>query len=251
MSSNNPTHTLSLNMTKVIDIPRIMAAKAHTGPSILDLTPEMRNMIIVQLFEHKEKIRLNYSEHEVVPDIAAQYLPIPEKIDAYVSIGDGINLLLSCRQLYYEGASILYTNNTFVFGKKPEDHLEELGVMDLCAAWCGLGYKLRFLRKVDIDLATFCFHDCGKRHVQPDASVNSVLEESIACMEEESQIWACHAQYFGTDAIGNNSGRPNAPKNQLHRTADSFSRPAIYSPAYRLARAYKAPNGRSESMKGV
>jgi hypothetical protein len=117
MSSNNLTKTLLSNMMKVIETPRAMAAKAHAGPSILDLTPEIRNMIMAYLFEYKEKIRLNYSEDQEVvlskKDKPALRPPIPVKTDAYLSI--------------------LYSNNIFVFGKKPEDHLENLGMLDLCA----------------------------------------------------------------------------------------------------------------------
>jgi hypothetical protein len=77
------------------------------------------------------------------------------------------------------------------------------------------------------------------------------LEESIACIDEESEIWLCHVYYFGTDATSNNNGRPNMPKNQLLRIEGTFSRPGVHATAMQVARQYKDSNGRVDSMKGI
>jgi hypothetical protein len=47
-----------------------------------------------------------------------------------------------------------------VFGKVPEEFVA-YGTLELCADWCGLGYKLRFLRKVEVDVATLCCYNCS------------------------------------------------------------------------------------------
>lgn len=111
-------------LPQFVDIPRTKASKAHIGGSILDLPGEIRTMIYVHLFEHKESIRFEYSEdqeqatsednqdEEIIPSSCTLV-----KSDAFTSIYGGINLLLSCRQIYDEAASVLYSNNSFVFGK--------------------------------------------------------------------------------------------------------------------------------------
>jgi hypothetical protein len=127
-------------MTKVIDIPRTMATKVHSGPSILDLPNEVRTLISGFLFEHDEKIRINYREdRELVIDTRFHYdnksrmAPTVVESDAYLSVKKGINFLLSCCQVYHEAASVLYSNNTFVFGKSADNHVERIGQVAIAA----------------------------------------------------------------------------------------------------------------------
>jgi hypothetical protein len=127
-------------MTKVIDIPRTMTAKAHSGSSILDLPPEIRNLITANLFEHDEKIRINYCEdQDLVIDTRFHYdnksrmAPTVVESNAYLFIKKGINFLLSCRQVYHEAARILYSDNTFVSGKSADDYVERIGQVVIAA----------------------------------------------------------------------------------------------------------------------
>ncbi|EFQ86798.1 hypothetical protein PTT_17832 [Pyrenophora teres f. teres 0-1] len=151
----------------LIDIPRTTAAKTHAGPSLLDLPAEVRAIIMAHMFESSEPIRLEMKY--TVPDIFDEDLlddsadeedevgfpqtqMVPVRTDQYRNICHGINLLLTCRQLYHEAATILHSNNTFVFARATGLSFTA-GHYQCYKEWClRLGSQLKWLRKVQIDL---------------------------------------------------------------------------------------------------
>ncbi|KAF7569307.1 hypothetical protein PtrSN002B_003122 [Pyrenophora tritici-repentis] len=151
-----------------IEIPRTRAATNHAGPSrFLDLSAEIRAMIMANIFESAEPIRLemkytlpdipdifddDLSEDEEDDSRPPQTFMVPVQTEKYRDICKGITLFLTCRQLYHEAATILYSNNTFVFVRSTE--LSFKAGHYLCyKEWClGLGSQMKWLRKVHIDV---------------------------------------------------------------------------------------------------
>lgn len=141
-----------------IAIPRTRAAKAHAGCSFLDFPGEVRGLILANLFESDKAIRIEmkynamveYEEEENNDFLPAEGVPVYS--NEHSSINEGIGLLLSCRQLFHEAASVLYSNNTFLLTKASEMHLV-IHNYPLYLGWCfQLGFQAQWLRKVHIDL---------------------------------------------------------------------------------------------------
>ncbi|KAI4640357.1 hypothetical protein J4E93_008563 [Alternaria ventricosa] len=161
---------------RFIEIPRTKASKAHIGGSILDLPGEIRTMIYVDLFEPKENIRFLCSEDQetgIQGEDMKSNSCAPVNTAAFASIRDGIKLLRSCRQIYDEAASVLYSNNTFVFGMIPDGHTKRgtqikavakgFGQIRSAAIWCS-GSHMQYVRRVKIDVANGCSESACLEH---------------------------------------------------------------------------------------
>ncbi|KAI4644645.1 uncharacterized protein J4E79_011082 [Alternaria viburni] len=199
--------------SRFIDIPRTKASKAHSGGSILELPGEIRTMIYVHLFEHHASIRFEYSEDQ--EKVMSEYthdeedIPIscaPVKSDAFTSIRGGINLLFSCRQIYDEAASVLYSNNTFVFGKAPTDCVpdykrlqsatKDLRQIQSAANWC-LGSQMQYVRQVKIDVANGCRKGTCLMHNLWHQSTN--ITPLVKAMWSPSAA-KCHFEFVSSNA---------------------------------------------------
>ena len=186
------SHTFQLTLSdqasemaiRFIEIPRTKASKAHIGGSILDLPGEIRTMIYVDLFEPKENIRFLCSEDKktgIQDEDMKSSSCVPVNTAAFASIRDGINLLRSCRQIYDEAASVLYSNNTFVFGMTPDGHTKRFaqikavakgfGQIQSAAIWCS-GSQMQYVRKVTIDVANGCSESACLEHYPWFENVN-------------------------------------------------------------------------------
>lgn len=75
----------------------------------------------------------------------------------YPQFRPGISLLLCCRQLYHESASVLYSSNEFVFTwphHLPNDYIAHI---EWSASWLkSLGSQYGLLKKVIIDMSPVC-----------------------------------------------------------------------------------------------
>ncbi|KAF1829360.1 hypothetical protein BDW02DRAFT_473743, partial [Decorospora gaudefroyi] len=137
-----------------IDIPRVTAATAHDGCTFLDLPAEVRNNVYKNIFEHEKPIQITYA--------GAGDGRAPFTSDVYPSIRNGINLLLSCRQVYHEAASVLYSRNKFMFSKGRDEHAQDFGQLQVAATWCS-GFQAQYLRKVEIDVSKMCMCSVDRR----------------------------------------------------------------------------------------
>jgi hypothetical protein len=133
------------------------------------LSSEIRNLIYAELFEVGSPIVFHYSENWSRIWILAEFgddeseLNTLEHINrsslkpilseaAAASMAGGTALLRACRQLYWEAASVLYSNNTFLFSKSSTSHASLFGQLPMAVRYSNdLGFGLQFLRRVDID----------------------------------------------------------------------------------------------------
>ena len=157
---------------KAIPIPNTTSSPAHAGYSLLRLEGEIRNLLYAQLFEASGPILFNYADNDAYMSLDANgddiidesKMACPTVLQRLLSddpttsnIKGGLGLLRTCRQIYYEAASVLYSNNVFRFGMDPKEHIKYFGQLPLAVSFCtSLGFSLQFLRHVDIDMSHVC-----------------------------------------------------------------------------------------------
>jgi len=230
------SHTFQLTLSdqasemaiRFIEIPRTKASKAHIGGSILDLPGEIRTMIYVDLFEPKENIRFLCSEDKktgIQDEDMKSSSCVPVNTAAFASIRDGINLLRSCRQIYDEAASVLYSNNTFVFGMIPDGHTKTstqikavakgFGQIQSAAIWCS-GSQMQYVRRVKIDVANGCSESACLEHYPWFHNVD--LAPLVKAMWSPSAVKA-DFEFVQSDAgLGDRDDNPHFAQRQLFDT---------------------------------
>jgi hypothetical protein len=159
---------------QLIPIPRTTAVAAHDDSSFLDFSPEIRNLVYAELFEVGSPIVFHYDEDEsciwydgeigedendTTTLAHMNNFSLRPKLPAatVASITGGTALLRTCRQLYWEAASVLCSNNTFLFSKSKTSHANNFGQLPMAVRFStNIGFSLQFLRKVDIDVCHVC-----------------------------------------------------------------------------------------------
>ncbi|KAI4673971.1 uncharacterized protein J4E88_008438 [Alternaria novae-zelandiae] len=161
-------------------------------PSFLDRPGEIRNLIYEQLFKRAEPIllhntdayhavepkRRNYDTDEGFHALTARF---ETELESRIGAADefthdfylGLPLLLVCRQIYHEAASVFYSDNTFVFSRVLDrhdgrnnpryDNLDGKAYHQFAYAsvWLSnIGSQFGMLKKVHIDVDAMCYHAC-------------------------------------------------------------------------------------------
>lgn len=161
-------------------------------PSLLTSVPaDLRNMIYEilfvgnnnQLLLHNTKVlhsRLSRtddhdSESEYITDLEEFNECTQAKVGTSTEFAQdmhlGLPLLLTCRQIYHEAASLLYGHNEFIFSRTIHEHdrapfvmfpePEQYSQFLYAPKWLDdLGTQAQFLRKVTIDIDATCPSDC-------------------------------------------------------------------------------------------
>jgi hypothetical protein len=169
-----------------IRIPKTVSSPADpSAPSILrTLPPELRNRIYDVLFHCKKPLvlydavahRARLFEVMTWRDVDSGQLgdvePETEDEKIRYNLAQSMNLLQTCRQVYYEAAGVLYGSNSFHFSRllDADDHkhhkLHEYAPKLLSS----MGSHYSLLTKVSIDVPSFCtpHHSCSSEELQFD-----------------------------------------------------------------------------------
>ncbi|KAI4957968.1 hypothetical protein J4E86_005108 [Alternaria arbusti] len=161
-------------------------------PSFLDRPGEIRNLIYEQLFKRAEPIllhntdayhavepkRRNYDTDEGFHALTARF---ETELESRIGAADefthdfylGLPLLLVCRQIYHEAASVFYSDNTFVFSRVLDRHDgrnnprydnfdgKAYHQFAYASVWLSnIGSQFGMLKKVHIDVDAMCYHAC-------------------------------------------------------------------------------------------
>jgi len=161
-------------------------------PSFLDRPGEIRNLIYEQLFKRAEPIllhntdayhavepkRRNYDTDEGFHALTARFeMELESRIGAADEFTHdfylGLPLLLVCRQIYHEAASVFYSDNTFVFSRVLDRHDgrnnpryddfdgKAYHQFAYASVWLSnIGSQFGMLKKVHIDVDAMCYPAC-------------------------------------------------------------------------------------------
>jgi hypothetical protein len=170
-------------------------------PSFLDRPGEIRNLIYDQVFKRDKPIllhnsdayhavepkRSNYDTDEVFNDAIARFdTDFESRIGADDEFAHdlhfGLPLLLVCRQIYHEAASVLYGDNTFIFSRALNRHDNSYNMFyadfdgeayhqfAYASTWLSnIGSQFGMLKKVHIDVDAMCHCRCGYAITEFDA----------------------------------------------------------------------------------
>ena len=185
-------------MANPIRIPKTMASLVdpHAPAFVTTFSAEVRNTIYKVFFKHDEPVLLHntdeyhpgypsqskYNNHEYYTDDLKVTEDIFESgigLDGEFKHGfqHGLPILLCCRQMYHEGASVLYGQNTFVISRALHRHdhsFEGLGEeadydsnynqLKYAPYWLSsIGSQIHLLRTISIDVDAVCPQDCSLR----------------------------------------------------------------------------------------
>jgi len=174
-------------------------------PSFLDWPGEIRNLIYEQLFNRAEPILLHNTDayHAVEPkrgngDTDEAFYALTARfeteLESRIGAADefthdfhlGLPLLLVCRQIYHEAASVFYSDNTFVFSRVLDRHDgrnnpryddfdgKAYHQFAYASVWLSnIGSQSSMLKKVHIDVDAMCYHAC--KHSLDDFDALSLL----------------------------------------------------------------------------
>ncbi|KAF2246773.1 hypothetical protein BU26DRAFT_53327 [Trematosphaeria pertusa] len=178
-------------MRNLTPIPKLTSPSLHTGLSFLSLHPEIRNIVYSLLLGTPSTIVFQYvaDQHYVLnqhhffqshdnDNESSPPPPPPPRITpasraAVSRILASTNLMRTCRQIYHETASMLYSKHTFTFAKIPQQHVACIGQLAQAVVFCAkLASGLEYLRAVVIDLDGVCAHACAFPHVGPARTVD-------------------------------------------------------------------------------
>ncbi|KAI8933698.1 hypothetical protein NX059_009416 [Plenodomus lindquistii] len=153
-------------------------------PSFLKTLPaETRNAIYRALFERddpillhqpaallsKEPKRLDYTNAQDYHQAMDEYIGFCDKMfrdgqDFRHTLHEGLGVLLTCRQVYHEAASVLYGLNVFVFSRVSGLHdidFEKYDQLLHVSKWLSnIGSQANLLKKIVIDVDTMCPWNC-------------------------------------------------------------------------------------------
>ncbi|KAF1993943.1 hypothetical protein P154DRAFT_527419 [Amniculicola lignicola CBS 123094] len=125
-----------------MQVPRVASFPADPGPSFLKLYPEIRNRIYSYLLE---------ASPIVVSPKADNKADSPDRTHV-----PGIALLHTCRQIYHEATSVLYTNNEFLciaFARGRERRKCDADSAQHAGLWLkNLGSQVNMLRQVRVKI---------------------------------------------------------------------------------------------------
>ncbi|KAI4640444.1 hypothetical protein J4E93_008650 [Alternaria ventricosa] len=161
-------------------------------PSFLDRPGEIRNLIYEQLFKRAKPILLHNTDayHAVEPkrrnyETDQEFYALTTRFDtefeSRIGADDefthdfhlGLPLLLVCRQVYHEAASVFYSDNTFVFSRVLDRHDgrnnpryddfdgKAYHQFAYASVWLSnIGSQFGMLKKVHIDVDAMCYPAC-------------------------------------------------------------------------------------------
>jgi hypothetical protein len=170
-------------------------------PSFLDRPGEIRNLIYDQVFKRGEPILLHNIDayhavepkrmiHDTDEDFNDAIARFDTDFESSIGADDefahglhfGLPLLLACRQIYHEAASVFYGDNTFIFSRVLNRHDDSYNPyyrgfdgdaynqFAYASTWLSnIGSQFGMLKKVHIDVDAMCDWNCQHAITEFDA----------------------------------------------------------------------------------
>ena len=202
---NPPASILGMNNFHSVSPLRLGDSKRADPekPSILDLPGELRNQIFAYLATFPFPVNVEFGTHYRMFSRRA------ERLRFATWLFPPVDLFRSCRTLYREAGTMLYSNNTFLFSRYfPNEHNEQVLPGSLVEIprefFSRLGSQAHWLRSVVLNLDQLQSMNCFRGEARLDHSFETreaVFDEQLELFEVTPllrAIWRLNADVYVT-----------------------------------------------------